>query len=256
MIEKISLALQKGFVGIVAIVVLALASAGGYHFYKKNHDKKVEQASNELFVLQKELGQSAQKLMPEEPQANPLDPKKMPKAKPKPTAEQFKTAFSPTVEKLQTFIKANEGTQPAVEAALLVTEATSEYQKYEEGVTAIQNAVRGFSKNHFLYGIAQSELGSLYANLNKCSEATQAWDQVISSKNYDYMADQLRLKSGLCYQKLGMFDKAQKQYEKVLEKGSENSNGRMARKFLLYLKYEKSKAANETNKEEQNSEKS
>ncbi len=63
------------------------------------------------------------------------------------------------------------------------------------------------------------------------------------------MADQLRLKSGVCYQTLGIYDKAEKMYEDVIKKGPETSSGRMAKKFLLYIKYVKAKGTEKTSEQ-------
>lgn len=248
--EEMGSILQRTIVPIAVLVFLGVAGGVGYHFYNKNQQQKTEKAADELFVLQKELSEAAQKLNPQPPASE--DPKKAPKVMPKPTAQQMEQSYSPIVAKLQAFVKANQGLQPAVEGALLVSEVSSDYLKYDEGITALQAATKDFNKKNFLFGVAKSELGTLYAQTDKCNEAVQAWESVIDVKEHDYMADQLRVKSGVCYQKLGMYDKAEKLFQEVLKKGAQSSNGRLAKKFLLYIKYEKSKAADAKVSEQKN----
>lgn len=235
--------LQKSIGPIVGFVVVALIGGGVYAYMSKQSHKKLEKQSEELFVLQKELAKKGQEMASDEPEFPMLDKKPAKPKKPKPTVAELEAAYSPIVAKLQAFIKANGGTQPAVEAALLVSEAASEYQKYDEGVSALQTALKDFSSKSFLYGVAQSELGSMLAQTDKCQEATQVWEKLASSKNHDYVTDQIRLKSGVCYEKLGQYEKAEKLYKDVIQKSPESFNARTAKRFLLYLQYVRSKTA-------------
>jgi predicted negative regulator of RcsB-dependent stress response len=241
--------LQKGMVPLLVVAGLLVGGSVGYQLWNRNRNQKIEKANDELFLIQKDMSLKMQALVPPEAPANS---KTKPAPKAKPTTEQLKTTFAPSVEKLQTFIKANEGLQPAVEAALLVSEITSEYLQYDEGVQALQTAIKDFDRKNFLYGVAGSELGGLLAKADKCNEATQVWEKVIAVPEQAYLADQLRLKAGVCYQKLHMYDKAEQLYNQVVKNGAESSNGRMAKKFLLYIKYVKSKAGNEKTSDQTN----
>jgi predicted negative regulator of RcsB-dependent stress response len=250
--EKAVSFLQKGIVPILVLVGVCIAGGVGYQVWNKNRLAKIEKANDAFFLMQKEVSLKMQAIMPPPEAPEALKGKTPPKPKAKPSAEEMQNAFAPSVEKLQAFIKTNEGTQPAVEAALLVSELTSEYSKYEEGIKALQVATKDFDKKNFLFGVAGSELGSLLAKTDKCNEAAQEWEKVLSISEHEYLADQLRLKSGVCYQRLGMYDKAERLYNEVIKHGSENSNGRMAKKFLLYIKYVKSKASNEKGPDQKN----
>jgi hypothetical protein len=64
---------------------------------------------------------------------------------------------------------------------------------------------------------------------------------VIAQKEHDYLANDLRLKAGICYEKSNQYDRAENLYRAVVEKAPESSAARTAKKFLLHIKYVKTK---------------
>ena len=185
----------------------------------------------------------AESLEPKEAPKKDLKTPALPLEKQKPSPEVLEKAYAPVVQKLQNYVTANQGTQPAVEAALLVAELTQDYNKSEMAIESLVTALKGVDSNLFLFGVAQTELGNLYAKSEKCLEAAQAWEKVIADKSHAFMAGNLRLKAGVCYEKQAQFDKAEGLYQEVVNKEPTSSSGRTAKKFLLHLKYLKSKSA-------------
>lgn len=238
--QKLALIIQKIFWPLVGVAALAIVASFALN-YKKNKDlEKIVKAQDELFVLRQEVEKIAATFEPKE-EAKP-DPKKPAKEAPKQSPEVLEKAYSPVVQKLQAYINANQGTQPAVEAALLVGELTQEYNKSDMAIDALNSSLKGLSSNLFLFGVAQTELGNLYAKSEKCLEAAQAWEKVIAEKEHAYLAGNLRLKAGVCYEKQSQLDKAEKLYQEVVDKEPTSFSGRTAKKFLLHLKYLKSKS--------------
>ncbi len=241
--EKISFWVQKAFWPVVGLGVLAIVVSLGLSYKASNDYKKTSKAQDELFVIRQELQKVAESL---EPKEDPKKDAKIPpvaKEKPKLSPETLEKAYGPVVQKLQTYVTANQGTQPAVEAALLVGELTQEYNKSQMAIDTLNTALKGVDTNLFLYGVAQTELGNLYAKNDKCLEAAQAWEKVIADKNQSYLAGNLRLKAGVCYEKQAQFDKAEGLYQEVISKEPTSFSGRTAKKFLMHLQYLKSKSA-------------
>lgn len=240
--EKLIYVVQKTFWPLVGIGVVAIVVSLGWSYKNKQDIAQLKKSQNELFVIRKEVEKTVLSLEPKE------DPKKL-SAKVPPAAEKpklapqvYENAYAPLVPKLQVFINANQGTQTAVEAALLVAELTQEYNKPEMAIEPLTTALKGLPSNLFLYGVAQTELGNLYAKANKCLEAAQAWEKVVNEKTHTYLAGNLRLKAGVCYEKQAQLDKAEKLYQEVVDKEPGSFSGRTAKKFLLHLKYLKSKS--------------
>lgn len=238
--EKLIYLIQKIFWPLVGLAVLAIVASFAMT-YKKNQDlKKISKAQDELFLIRKDVEKIASSLEPKE------DPKKDPKAPPKAPVKQspevLEKSYGDVVQRLQSYINANQGTQPAVEAALLVADLTQEYNKTDMAIESLNSALKGLKPDLFLYGVGQTELGNLYAKANKCLEAAQAWEKVIVEKNHNYLAGNLRLKAGICYEKQAQLDKAEKLYQDVVDREPTSFSGKTAKKFLLHLKFLKSKS--------------
>lgn len=241
--EKIVGVLQKLILPIAGVVVLVLIASGAIWFIDKNQQAKMSKNYDELFLIKKE-SETVAKAWTTEPAASDLlnkDKKTPPPAKKDATPEEKKTAYAPAMAKLMTLIKANQGNQVAVEGALLASDMAGEYNDQQTGIDALKTALTGMKSSHFLYAIGQSELGNLLAKTDKCSEAAQAWESVAAVKEHAYMAGNLRLKAGVCYEKLGMFDKAEKLYQDIIDKNPNSSSARTAKKFLLHIKFVKNK---------------
>jgi tetratricopeptide (TPR) repeat protein len=237
--DKLVTIVQKIFWPFVGVSILAIIVSFVYSYKKGEDFKKLERAQDELFVLRKDVEKIATSLEPAD------DPKKDSKApikeKLKPSAEVLEKSYADVAQKLMGFIKTNQGTQPAVEAALLVSEMTKDYNK-EMGIEGLNAALKDFPASLFLFGVGQTELGNLYSQNNKCLEAAQAWEKVIAEKNHSYLAASLRLKAGVCYEKQNQLDKAEKLYQEIVDKEPNSFSGRTAKKFLMHLKLMKSKA--------------
>ncbi|MBY0385448.1 hypothetical protein K2X05_09840, partial [bacterium] len=116
--QKLAYVIQKIFWPLVGVAALSIVASFAMS-YKKNQDlKKIVKAQDELFVIRKEVEKVASSFEPKEDPKK--DPKKPAKEAPKQSPEVLEAAYSPLVQKLQAYINANQGTQPAVEAALLV----------------------------------------------------------------------------------------------------------------------------------------
>jgi len=244
--EKATEILQKSLIPAIAVIVIGVGVGMGYSYSKSKQEKQLEVSQNELFVIKKDIDKVTETLSPPEPKpelgkdGKPLPPKPKKEA-PKVSNADKEKAYASGLERMNAFINANQGQQSAVEGAVLVSEVTSEYGKYDEGISALKTALNGFDKSNFLYGIAQTELGNLYYKTDKCTEAADAWEQVIAQKAHDYLANDLRLKAGICYEKINQYDRAEDQYRTIVTKSPDSSAARTAKKFLLHIRYVKTK---------------
>ncbi len=241
-VEKLTYWVQKAFWPAVGLAVFAVIASVGLNYKASLDHKKSSKEQDGLFVIRQELQKIAESL---EPKEDPKKDSKTPPAleKPKQSPEVLEKAYSPVVQKLQSYVTANQGSQSAVEAALLVAELTQEYNKPEMAIESLAASLKDMNSKLFLFGVAQTELGNLYAKTEKCLDAAQAWEKVIADKNHAYMAANLRLKAGVCYEKQSQLDKAEALYQDVVTKEPTSFSGRTAKKFLLHLKYLKSKSA-------------
>lgn len=239
--EKIVTILQKLIIPAASLIVVALIASGVFYIIDKNQKSKIAQSSDALFLIKKEATKISEAWKTDVKDEKVKDVKEKAVAKKVVSAEEKKVAYAPVVEKLMSHIKANQGHQVAVEGALFAADLGNEYNDQQVGIDALNSALTGMSSNHFLYAIGQSELGSLLAKADKCSEAAQVWEKVAVIKEHAYIANNLRLKAGVCYEKIGMFEKAEKSYQEVIDKSPNSSSARTAKKFLLHIKFVKNK---------------
>lgn len=241
--EKIVSILQKLILPIIGVVILVLIASGAVYFIDKSQQSKVAKSYDQLFLLRKDAEKIAEtwKTEPAASEVLDKDKKAQKPVKKDATPEEKKAAYAPVMEKLMAFIKADQGNQVAVEAALLASDLSSEYNEPQVGIEALRTALTGMKTSHFLFAIGQSELGALLAKTDKCSEAAQAWESVANVKEHAYMANNLRLKAGVCYEQIGMYDKAEKLYQEIVDKSPNSSSARTAKKFLLHIKFVKNK---------------
>jgi tetratricopeptide (TPR) repeat protein len=236
--EKIVRVLQKLILPIAGVTVLVLIASAAVYFIDQAEQEKIAQSYDSLFLLKKESEKIAE---PWAPEVDTKDPKAAKKEKKQPSDEEKKQAYAPLLEKILAHIKANQGNQVAVEGALLAADIGKSYNDPQVGIEALRSALSDVKSTHFLFAIGQAELGSLLAKADKCSEAAQAWEKVIVVKEHAYVANNLRLKSGVCYEKIGMYEKAEGVYQDIISKSPNTSAARTAKKFLLHIKYVKNK---------------
>ena len=240
--DKIAATLQKLILPICGVIAVAIVLSSVMYFRDKSENSKLGKNYDTLFLLKKEYEDIA-KVWRSDVSADGLEKtkKEKPISKKQVSDQEKKQSLAPVVEKLTQHIQATQGTQVAVEAALLVVDIGNEYNDSVVGIEPLKMAIKDISKKHFLYAIGQSELGSLLAKNDKCNEATQAWESVIAVKEHSFYANQLKLKAGICYEKMSMFDKAEKLYQDVLDQSPNSSSARTAKKFLLHIKFVKNK---------------
>lgn len=243
MSEKLSTFVQRSAVPFFILVALGIVGGFGYHFMNSKSAAHEERVANELFAIKKEYRTAAealQKALPKNEDAKKTEA-------PQPKKEDLKKSYSPIVEKLTAFIKANQGQSLAVEAGLLAAEMLKSYQEWMQGVEILNLSLQGFNdKNHFLFGAANAQLGDFYVMQDKCNEAVQAWEKTAADVQTSFLKSQLRLKLGVCYEKLSQWDRAEKMYQDIINDTPTSLSARTAKKFLFNLKLMKAKSANES----------
>ncbi|MBY0314921.1 MAG: hypothetical protein K2Q26_05345 [Bdellovibrionales bacterium] len=250
MSEQLSHYVQKSAVPLMILLVVIAAGGIGFHFMNSKKSEKAEKLGSELFTIRKEYRTATEELAKTLPK--PQEGKPQLEA-PKPKKADAQKAYSALVEKLDGFVKANQGTLVAVEGGLLAAEMAQSYDDWNKGAEILNSSLKDFNdKGNFLYGTAYSELGHFYAKLDKCNEATQAWEKAMGSEPVAFLKPQLRLKLGVCFEKLSQWDRAEKMYQDIINETPATLTARTAKKFLFNLKLTKAKASNESKNAQNN----
>lgn len=234
--QQTNLALEKFWKPAAALVILCIIGGVAYHFKTKQDVEAQKNLANDFYQIKAEVDEVAKTLnLGEEP--NPLAKAENKKEKAKP--EKIKADLAPGIERLMSFITANEGSISAIEAALYVNELTEEYNDAESAIKAFKTAVNGADKENFLYAVAKDELANKVQQQGSCEESIKIWKELASIKQQAFMADSYNLKSGVCLEELGQLDQAQGLYQEIASKSPDSFSGQTAKKFLRFLEYKK-----------------
>lgn len=240
MSEKLSTFVQRSAVPFFIVIGLMAVGGVGYHLMNSKTAQTTEKLANELFAIKKEYRTATETLQKNLPQ--PTADKKL--EPPQPKKEELQKAYAPIVEKLDVFIKANQGQMVTVEAGLLAADMLAGYENWSRGAEILQSSLNGYNDTqHFLYGMGHAQLGTFYIMQEKCTEAVQAWEKGMTVKSVSFLKPQLRLKLGLCYEKMSQLDRAEKMYQDVINDMPKSLSARTAKKFLFNLKLMKAKGS-------------
>ncbi len=149
-----------------------------------------------------------------------------------------KTATPPTdvtasAGKLESIIERAPTTNAAAMSALLMSKihsAQADRAKAEAALNKVKPSDKGL-----LPALVTMELGNVRADLGKCDEALQSWNQVIAIKDVEFLHAQAHINKGLCLQKIGKRDLAKESFAAAKSTDPQGEAGRNADKYLRLL---------------------
>ncbi len=125
--------------------------------------------------------------------------------------------------RMMEFIK-SQGNVPANELMALMASEVAATLGPQQEAELLEVSMKTFKSGAQLTdGLILMKNGDLLANQDKCDQALDQWKKVISNNRLGYLHDLVRLKSGLCLEKLAKFEDAEKYYDEII-KGSVKKN--------------------------------
>lgn len=136
-------------------------------------------------------------------------------------------------QQLTSIIDQAPSTKAAAMSALLLSQihsAETDRTKAEDALNKVKPSGKGL-----LSSLVTMELGNVRADLGKCDEAVQAWEQVIAAKDVEFLHAQAYINKGLCLQKSGKKDQAKESFLSAKSADPQGEAGRSADKYLRLL---------------------
>jgi tetratricopeptide (TPR) repeat protein len=228
----------------VLLVVVAIAIVGGVvwaAFGSYNH-KREEKAQASLFVAEKKLkaiedgfnkASNPPNLLPAAKDAK-KDKKDVVPQGPKPTGDleaDYREALKPLREVVETY----PGTQAFVVASLNLAELYNQHGKYAEGIPLLEKAAQS-AKHPVTKGFVWNQLGLAHQGKGDCGKAIEYWQKIEADKNLGFLHGTSLIRTGLCYEDLKQFDKAEQAYHRAEGLTGDADASKAARKYLRLLK--------------------
>lgn len=211
----------------IAIAFVALIIGGGAMAFVSHNSKTQEKAAQEsYFLVEKKFYELKAK------QETPPNPA----AKPEPVD------FSQVKADFQKVIAAHPKSIAAQMSALNIASILSEEGKTAEALTTLKSVE---SKSAGLVSfLVQQQIGLLLADQDKCQEAVDVWQKVISNKTAAFLHSELQLQQALCYSKLNDTAKAEALLTNLANQTAnpemgDSTTAKEAEKYLRLLQFKK-----------------
>lgn len=230
--DKLQAELQKGFQWttqhskLVGLALLGLLLVGaGVSAKSYLDDKKEHELQAKLFPIEKKLMEkkSAYELGAQPP-PKPADPKaKTPTAPEAPKGEKasgnFDQDYGPIAQEMTKLIDEAPKSKAAKMAALNLAEIQLQYNQLAPAQATLSK-VNADSRD-LLSGMVAAQLGTVQANQNDCNAAISTWQKVLANSSAKALHPAVKLKKGLCYEKMNDLAKAEQAYSEVLKEDKE-----------------------------------
>jgi predicted negative regulator of RcsB-dependent stress response len=241
--RKVIFILEKNLKPIAGLVVAVVVVLLGIFFVNNASEKKEMTLQSDYYRIEKaylkklEDAQKAKMDKLEKSAADKtadkknLDPKEAVEDSVK-DSEKYKEDISQFTALVN---KAPESKAGAM-AALAVANLSFKSKNWEDGQKILEQVYKHQKKNNLIKGLLAHSLGVAQANLGKCDLAIQTWASLIKEKNYEFMADELKLKTAICQQQLGQNQQAEESLN-ALKAKTESPQSRVADKYLRFFKF-------------------
>lgn len=223
--DKFQQELQKGFqwttkhsklVGILALAFLVVGaglSAKSYLDEKKENELQAQYYQIEKQLIDKKTALTENKSV-------------------KATGD-YEKDFGSVVTDFKKLIAQAPKTKAAKMAALQLSDLQLEHNKTNEALETLQKV--DSSSKDLLSGLVQVQLGTVQANMNDCNSAISTWSKIFTNAGAKSLHTAVKLKTGLCYEAMNDFAKAEQAYNEVKAGDSESAAARSAEKYLKLL---------------------
>jgi tetratricopeptide (TPR) repeat protein len=140
--------------------------------------------------------------------------------------------YGPAITDFQAVIKDAPNSKGARMAALLLSEVYSQYNQKPKGLDALKALPLG---QDLLSILILDRIATLSADQGDCKAAITDWDKILKLKESAFIAGEVKLKKGLCFESLKDFAQAQAMYNQAKDTDSKSAIGRRAEKYLRGL---------------------
>ena len=233
---KATTIIEKNFKAILGVFAVAVIAGSAFVMMKNSQASAEKESFDKLFAVTKvyfeKKADFAKADAPADKNKKPADKKEEMPAK---ATGDLDKDYGEVVAKLETFLKSNKGTNASAEAALILSDIYSEYKKPDQAAAVLENTIKASSGSGLLFEIMSLRAGDLSA-MTDCNKAVTYWQKIANSQSF--VAQQARLKLGICFQQLGRISEAKTWLSKVMEEAPEDSTESFnASRYLRYLEF-------------------
>lgn len=242
--------LQKGFVWAThhtQMVLIASATflilGAGYSAYSYFDSKKEEQNQESYYLVERQYLDLKSKF---EAAENPKKPEpaaaKDTKGKAKPAQPETPAAakasgnldkdYGSVVKEFLSVIEKAPTSKAAMMAGLNLADLYSDYNQSEAALKALEKLK---TRQDLLSALVLNRRADLKADLNDCKGALPLWDDVLKNKKASFLAGEVKLKKGLCYEALNDIAQAKSMYTQAKEGADKSTVAKTAEKYLRLL---------------------
>ena len=217
-----------GGIGFILQVSLATAS-----------EKKAQEA---FFKVEKKYTDYKTKAqLPEKP-----EPAQGAASEKKPTPEVLAADLTIAKAELQSFMAAYPKSKATQMAALYFSEIARQENNKELALTTLQNVQTNDSG--LVNTLVQQQIGQLFADTEKCKEAIDIWQKIVTRKEAGFLHNELKIQKALCYQKLNDPKKAEELLTNIANQKTDDpqnpmsqnsSSAKEAAKYLRLMQLKK-----------------
>lgn len=136
------------------------------------------------------------------------------------------------VKGFQQVIEQAPGSRAARMSALMLSEIFEKYNQKQKGLEGLQKVQ---VSSDLLSGLIQDRMAGFQADQGDCKAAIGSWDKILSRKELSFMAAEVKLKKGLCFETLKDFTQAQAMYTQAKEGDANSAVAKRAEKYLRLL---------------------
>lgn len=120
--------------------------------------------------------------------------------------------YGPEVAGFEELVAKNALSKAGQMSAIYLAEIYSEYKQPEKALDALNKVAPKNEPSDVVSALAVNLKAGLLADKGDCAQAVDIWQKIISQKKIDYMHDEAKLRSAVCYEKLNDTAKAEKYY--------------------------------------------
>jgi predicted negative regulator of RcsB-dependent stress response len=154
------------------------------------------------------------------------------------TSENKVEKYKDEIAEFRTLMDKAPESKAGAMAALTVANLYFEMKNWEDGYKVLDQVFQKQKKNNLMKGLLTHSLGVAQANMGKCDVAVQTWGILLKDKAYDFMADELKLKTAICQEQLGQSQQAEELLNAIKAK-TDSPQSKIAEKYLRFYKSKK-----------------
>lgn len=248
--DKVTQELRKGFdwaTHHTQIVVIGLAGflliGAGYSAYTYFNSKKEADIQEAYYLTERQYLDLKTKFEASEDVKKAdakVDPKAAPTPAPLKASGDLNKDYGNVVQGFSSVIEKSPNSKAARMAALTLADIYSSHNQKDQ---ALQVLDKTKPESDLLSAMVLDRKATLKADLNDCKGAIALWDDVLKIKKSEFMASEIHLKKGLCFESLNDLTQAQAMYTQAKSAPKEgapvSATSKTADKYLRLLESKK-----------------